>query len=158
MSGVVQGALWKVRALLESDLWALQEIVFSFYSHLATEPVGGGWTESQLKDECRKSHSLAAIYQPFGLVAFVLWQELPGGKEIRLLGAHPQWRRRGVTEDLMRLVMRPSESGEEIWLEVHEGNVGARNLYEKLGFSLVGKRPSYYRDGAGAWLYSWCCP
>jgi ribosomal-protein-alanine N-acetyltransferase len=59
-------------------------------------------------------------------------------------------------EKLMRHLIDSKGQGRELWLEVHEVNVSAQNLYEKLGFRLSGRRPRYYKDGATALLYS--CP
>jgi ribosomal protein S18 acetylase RimI-like enzyme len=37
--------------------------------------------------------------------------------------------------------------GQAVWfLEVRESNVVARNLYSRLGFEEVGRRPHYYQD------------
>ena len=38
---------------------------------------------------------------------------------------------------------------EDIFLEVDEGNVAARGLYGKLGFSKVGERRAYYAAADG---------
>ncbi|MCB0363561.1 MAG: GNAT family N-acetyltransferase [Bdellovibrionales bacterium] len=148
---------WELRPLLEADISDLSEIVKTFYSQ-NDFPVGGGWGADQLADEVSSGHSLAVFYRYFGLTCFVIWREVPGGIDIRLLGTHPQWRRRGMMKHLMRQVIDHLKGGEELWLEAHEANLSARNLYERLGFSQVGSRPRYYRDGAGASLYSWCCP
>ena len=37
-----------------------------------------------------------------------------------------------------------------LFLEVRESNMPAINLYQKYGFTQVGKRPKYYRDGETA--------
>ena len=121
-------------------------------------PVGGGWSDEQLGIEISQNRSLAGFYKPFGLTCFVLWQELPGASEVRLLGTHPTWQRRGLMAQLLRSVIEQLPPGSEFWLEVHAGNQSARNLYEKLGFSEAGRRPRYYRDGSDALLFSLLIP
>ncbi len=154
---LVKGDSWEIRALRGSDFVELHHTVQAVYSG-SPFPIGGGWSEEQITEEGKAGSSLGVFYRPFGLTAFVIWRCFPGGREIRLLGTHPKWCRRGIMAELMRSVIEEVDSGEEIWLEVHEGNRGARNLYEKLGFSKVGRRPNYYRDGAGADLYSRLSP
>jgi ribosomal-protein-alanine N-acetyltransferase len=36
------------------------------------------------------------------------------------------------------------------WLEVRAGNAAAIALYERFGFTTVGRRPGYYADGEDA--------
>ena len=38
------------------------------------------------------------------------------------------------------------EGAEEIFLEVRPSNHGARSLYEKLGFQILGVRKNYYQS------------
>ena len=153
MTSPFAGPQWSWRPLLPEDLPALVSCVDQVYGS-SSHPIGGGWSEEQLALELQQNKSLAVFYKPFGLTCFVLWQELPGAHEVRLLGTHPKWQRRGLMARLLRSVIEQIPPGCEFWLEVHAGNVGARNLYEKLGFSEAGRRPRYYRDGAYAILFS----
>jgi ribosomal-protein-alanine N-acetyltransferase len=61
-----------------------------------------------------------------------------------------QWQRRGVGEALCRAVLDwcRGEGAEEAELEVRAGSLGARRLYERLGFVEVGRRPGYYENPA----------
>lgn len=57
------------------------------------------------------------------------------------------WRRTGVASALLRELLRAARGGAtSVELEVRESNVTARQLYEKLGFSEIGRRTCYYRD------------
>ena len=71
-------------------------------------------------------------------------------REIQVLNVavHPDWRRRGVGRRLLQQAVRSgiTHGAEDLWLEVRTSNRAARNLYEKLGFQAVGRRPRYYRD------------
>lgn len=57
-------------------------------------------------------------------------------------------RRRGLGSALVsRLLHESRASGiTSVLLEVRPSNVAARRLYEKTGFSEIGRRPGYYRD------------
>jgi ribosomal-protein-alanine N-acetyltransferase len=56
--------------------------------------------------------------------------------------------RRGIANELLlELIQRAqNEAASAILLEVRESNRLARQLYEKRGFSEVGRRRAYYRD------------
>ena len=58
----------------------------------------------------------------------------------------PETRRRGVADTLMRALLAfAAERGLAfVTLEVREGNIPARKLYEKYGFAVVGRRKGYY--------------
>ena len=64
------------------------------------------------------------------------------------VAVHPEYRRQGIGEALvMALIRQLQQTGSRnLSLEVRTSNVSARNLYEKLGFIQVGKRPRYYRN------------
>lgn len=57
-------------------------------------------------------------------------------------------RRRGLGASLVGQVLEQARAAgiTSVLLEVRESNSAARRLYEKLGFSEVGRRPAYYQD------------
>lgn len=57
-----------------------------------------------------------------------------------------RFRRKGVGEALVQSLLREAEerSLAFLTLEVREGNAPARALYEKCGFTAVGRRQNYY--------------
>lgn len=72
--------------------------------------------------------------------------------EVLLIAVSPAARRQGVGH---RLLLRSQEDAiargaTEIFLEVREDNFAAKYLYERAGFSKVGRRPEYYsgKDGS----------
>ena len=64
------------------------------------------------------------------------------------IAVHPDYRRRGVAEQLLiRLVTELKVRGSRcLTLEVRASNEPAKNLYAKLGFKEVGRRKNYYRN------------
>ena len=88
------------------------------------------------------------------LVSVVACIKLPQALEIPFLATHPQFQRQGMMRKLLEFVIGARRQEGEIWLEVHEGNLSARALYQSLGFQEVGKRPQYYSDGGTAILLS----
>jgi len=57
-------------------------------------------------------------------------------------------RRQGLGRELcLRALAWSREVGaQQLWLEVRESNAGAMALYQSMGFTVTGKRRSYYRD------------
>ena len=66
--------------------------------------------------------------------------------EVMNLATAPTHRRRGIAEQLLRhLCHKMKQAGAAfLLLEVRESNTSARTLYEKCGFTTVGRRPHYY--------------
>lgn len=63
------------------------------------------------------------------------------------IGVLPEWRRRGVGEQLMRLILGAHR---DVWLHAREGNLSARRLYARLGLREAGHVPRFYSDGEAA--------
>ena len=64
------------------------------------------------------------------------------------VAVHPDFRRRGIAEALVNgLVEELKTKGSHcLTLEVRASNAPAISLYEKLGFSEIGRRKNYYRN------------
>ena len=66
------------------------------------------------------------------------------------------WRRKGIASMLVAAMIRKAreEGAFHATLEVRRSNEGARRLYEKFGFTVMGIRPRYYEDTEDA-LIMW---
>ena len=65
-------------------------------------------------------------------------------REILNVAVHPDFRRLRIATELLRAeIARPPGAH---FLEVRESNAAARQLYERLGFQVVGSRPGYYEN------------
>ena len=64
--------------------------------------------------------------------------------EIVNVATHPDYRRLGLAEELLREFLRLHPALSQIFLEVRESNTAARMLYAKLGFSAYAVRRNYY--------------
>lgn len=73
-----------------------------------------------------------------------------GESELLNLAVDPAFRRRGIARRLIGALT--SGHPGTLWLEVRESNLGARKLYESLGFCEAGRRPGYYPDSGEAAL------
>lgn len=68
----------------------------------------------------------------------------PGEAELLNVAVIPEYRRRGIAEQLIRRFFLFSPG--DWYLEVRETNTPAIQLYEKAGFLRVGRRAAYYAD------------
>lgn len=57
----------------------------------------------------------------------------------------PAFQKLGLATQMMQAWLQKFPADTHIFLEVREGNVSARRLYEKLGFTLMSTRKEYYR-------------
>ena len=62
------------------------------------------------------------------------------------IATHPSARRQGVGARLIEAAAARGRAwlSSTLWLEVREGNGGARAMYERCGLAVVGRRPGYY--------------
>jgi [ribosomal protein S18]-alanine N-acetyltransferase len=72
--------------------------------------------------------------------------------EVLTLAVAPETRRQGIGARLLGAAMAQAcRQGARIaFLEVSVGNIAARALYDRAGFSPAGRRPRYYADGTDA--------
>ncbi len=84
-------------------------------------------------------------------VGFFLAQVLFAEGELLSFGVVPAHRRRGYGRRLLAqgLEVAQRQGAERIQLEVAENNRRAQSFYKTAGFSLIGRRPGYYRLAAG---------
>jgi len=72
------------------------------------------------------------------------------GDEVHLqkVAVTPAWRKQGVASWLLErcFTLSVEQGARSAHLEVRLSNIPAVELYQKLGFELIGKRPKYYTD------------
>ena len=92
---------------------------------------------------------LAAIDKDDKVVGYISLLNVVGEGQILNVAVREAYRRRGIAQTLVSEAMRQASAGfsdTEFTLEVRKSNMGARALYEKLGFICEGIRPGYYSD------------
>ena len=107
------------------------------------------WSENSVTSELDNALALWLVAVEDGrVVGYVGSQTVAGETDMMNIAVHPDFRRRGVAEQLVEalvVLLRERES-RCLTLEVRASNDAARALYEKLGFSQIGRRPRYYRN------------
>ena len=103
-----------------------------------------------------------AIALQLALPGVIGWLDRRGGMilarvaadevEVLTLAVAPAARRRGLGTRLLyaAMTLATSRGARVAFLEVSIGNVAARTLYARAGFTPTGRRPRYYADGTDA--------
>ena len=107
------------------------------------------WSEKSVASELTNPLALWLVALEGDCVAgYVGSQSVMGESDMMNVAVHPDYRRRGIAEQLcLGLVEALKERGNHcLTLEVRASNEPAKALYEKLGFVQVGLRKNYYRN------------
>ena len=82
------------------------------------------------------------------MLGYVGSQTVMGETDMMNVAVHPDARRQGIAQRLiLALVEELKKQGSHcLTLEVRASNQNAISLYQKLGFSQIGRRPNYYRN------------
>ena len=107
------------------------------------------WSENALCEELANQFSRFFVALCDGQVAgYIGAHNVVGEVYITNVAVFPQFRRQGIAEALIKKLMdiSQSEKAEFITLEVRKSNMGAINLYTKMGFKEVGSRKNFYEN------------
>ena len=97
--------------------------------------------------ECNTSRILVAKIDNT-VVGYITYSVVLDEVQIANIATHPDYRRRGIGEKLLMHLYNESMSENMfvITLEERESNEPANRLYEKCGYSEVGRRKNYYKN------------
>lgn len=119
----------------------------AFVAEMERQCFSDPWSEKSVASELNNPLSLWLIAEVDGVVAgYVGSQTVLDSADMMNLAVSPSFRRQGIGERLVNcLTEELKEKGvKTLLLEVRISNEPARELYQKLGFEVVGKRPRYY--------------
>lgn len=120
-------------------------------------PLGGSWNEFKIGQSLLHGAGLGLFEsgerdQP--LRSALLYHMGAESLDIDLVCTDPGFRRQGLFRMLLGECLKIHTDIREIWLEVHQANVGAMEAYMKMNFREVGRRKDYYGPGATCILFT----
>jgi ribosomal-protein-alanine N-acetyltransferase len=82
------------------------------------------------------------------VIGYAFWHIVADEVHLLKVAVTPAWRRKGLATRLLERCFTSSveQGATSAHLEVRPSNIAAIELYQKLGFELVGRRPKYYTD------------
>jgi ribosomal-protein-alanine N-acetyltransferase len=107
------------------------------------------WSKKLFEKELELENTIYLVVREEGkVVGYVGLQKVLNEGHITNLAVHPKYRRRKIGITLAKKVMQKAkEAGvNHFILEVRASNKEAQNLYEKLGFVIIGWRKGYYQN------------
>ena len=107
------------------------------------------WSENSIASELDNQLAFWLVALEGETVAgYIGSQTVMDETDMMNVAVHPDFRRQGIAEALVNgLVDRLKAMGSHcLTLEVRASNAPAISLYEKLGFSEIGRRKNYYRN------------
>ncbi|OWV22771.1 ribosomal-protein-alanine N-acetyltransferase [Fibrobacter sp. UWB16] len=137
----------KLRNMTESDLPQVLE--------LQRELAFQDWNEKQFLSEIRASYAYCVVCEDEAkLLGYAIFHLLGPDSELLSIATRSSEQRKGIGSQLLKAGLdKLTESGDQCFLEVRNGNAKARAFYEKHGFKLYSVRKKYYSDGEDAALY-----
>ena len=107
------------------------------------------WSENSIASELDNKLAFWLVATEADRVAgYIGSQTVMDETDMMNVAVHPDYRRKGIAEALVNtLVENLQKLGSHcLTLEVRASNTPAITLYEKLGFSEIGRRKNYYRN------------
>ena len=137
----------KLREMTENDLPQVLE--------LQRELAFQDWNEKQFLSEIRASYAYCVVCEDDGkLLGYAIFHLLGPDSELLSIATRTSEQRKGIGSQLLKAGLdKLTESGDQCFLEVRDGNAKARAFYKKHGFKLYSVRKKYYSDGEDAALY-----
>ena len=113
------------------------------------------WNEKQFASEIRASYAYCVVCEDDDkLLGYAIFHLLGPDSELLSIATRTSEQRKGIGSQLLKAGLdKLTESGDQCFLEVRDGNAKARAFYEKHGFKLYSVRKKYYSDGEDAALY-----
>lgn len=144
----------RVRRMLERDIEHVVEIERAAF---AGDEGSTALSESDLRMELSKQWARLWVVEDGVPIGFFLAWHVVDELHVHNVAVHPSHRRRGVARRLLQAAREyiDEHAIERALLEVREGNVAARALYEGEGYAITGERKGYYADGESAIEMMW---
>ncbi len=156
----VEAVLESVLNLAKASATAAHWSRAAFYPYLATDEAGGDLQAKAMFLACANPFASAAeaasgdrpIAKVDGVVGFAAFSAImtvgAGESTLENMAVAIPWQRQGIGRRLLAagILWCRAHAARSVFLEVRETNQVAVSLYNRTGFSAVGRRPGYYRN------------
>jgi ribosomal-protein-alanine N-acetyltransferase len=135
-------AAFEIKECRNGNVGAVQAI-------LAASPGAAQWSDQAIANALEANPACHFVSLIHGQVTgFISGRRAGGEGEILNLAVKPEFRRRGLGQALVNVVLEGfhRDGVTQVFLEVRESNHAAISFYELLGFREVGRRGNYYHD------------
>lgn len=147
---------FSVSLATEKDHDALLKALELIRADVQFNPFQFSWNSESFRDELKLAETLICKNQAGEVVSFLAYRKNKFEREIMVLATTPLNRKLGLQTQLLAELLNEARLNKlEVWLEVHEQNSSAIELYKKNKFKEQGRRVKYYQDGAAALLMKW---
>ena len=107
------------------------------------------WSKDSLLDSLKQEFThffVACVEENKEIIGYCGSYFTKDEADLSLISVRKEYQRQGIAEKLLRKLYQEMKSAgiSEMYLEVRTSNTAARKLYEKHGFSYIGKRVGYY--------------
>ncbi len=116
------------------------------------------WSYKLLEAGLHSDYDVCYVFQQEErILGYCNLRILAGEGEVQRIAVLPRYRRLGVARKMMEAMVTCARASlvSAISLEVRQGNLPARNLYESFGFRAEAVRKGYYRNPSEDALIMW---
>ena len=137
---------WQLAHINPADL----ESILAIEQNSFQRPWGRQSFEGELRNRKACNYAVKSIeVKTCGqVIAYAFWHLVVDEMHLLKVAVTHAWRGQGVASRLLEGCFTSSveQGAKSAHLEVRPSNIPAIELYQKLGFELVGRRPKYYTD------------
>ena len=102
------------------------------------------WKEDFFIDEINNPISILLVAEQETIIGFATAWLVHDEIQLNNIAVLPDYRKQGIAQALIKEIVTIFKNAKKIILEVNENNTAAKQFYKKLGFTVNGKRKSYY--------------
>lgn len=147
-----------MKRILPVDIVLMTEQYLSAMAELEKLCFGPRWTMTNFKRELESPSVIyfCAIYED-QIVGYLGYWKILEEAHITSVAVHPEFQGYHIAHALLCTMLDQCLEQKINWitLEVKETNIRAQNLYEKFGFSVLGRRKNYYQADRKDALIMW---
>jgi ribosomal-protein-alanine N-acetyltransferase len=137
---------WHFEHITPADL----EPILAIEQNSFQRPWGRLSFEGELRNRSACSYAVKSteVKSSGQVIGYAFWHLVADEVHVLKVAVTPAWRGQGIASRLLERCFTSSveQGAKSAHLEVRPSNIAAIELYQKLGFELVGRRPKYYTD------------